>query len=145
MFNLKKLYKSMLRNVSYKNDKQEKEINNFVGKPFSLIERLKMKGIGSGKILIVDASKEIENLLILDQNINQCNIERRPKGIIIYFRVLLETYALIIPYYKLVIFKVDSDIYTIHIDHRKVKIKVKNKKDHEFIRNILNEKANLNI
>tara|TARA_B100002052_G_scaffold922_1_gene867 strand:+ start:572 stop:979 length:408 start_codon:yes stop_codon:yes gene_type:complete len=135
----------MLRNVSYKNDKQEKEINNFVGKPFSLIERLKMKGIGSGKILIVDASKEIENLLILDQNINQCNIERRPKGIIIYFRVLLETYALIIPYYKLVIFKVDSDIYTIHIDHRKVKIKVKNKKDHEFIRNILNEKANLNI
>ena len=135
----------MLRNVSYKNDKQEKEINNFVGKPFSLIERLKMKGIGSGKILIVDASKEIENLLILDQNINQCNIERRPKGIVIYFRVLLETYALIIPYYKLVIFKVDSDIYTIHIDHRKVKIKVKNKKDHEFIRNILNEKANLNI
>ena len=145
MFNLKKLYKSMLRNVSYKNDKQEKEINNFVGKPFSLIKRLKMKGIGSGKLLIVNASKEIENLLILDQNINQCNIERRPKGIIIYFRVLLETYALIIPYYKLVIFKVDSDIYTIHIDHRKVKIKVKSNKDYEFIRNILNEKANINI
>ena len=145
MFNLKKLYKSMLRNVSYKNDKQEKEINNFVGKPFSLIKRLKMKGIGSGKLLIVNASKEIENLLILDQNINQCNIERRPKGIIIYFRVLLETYALIIPYYKLVIFKVGGDIYTIHIDHRKVKIKVKSNKDHEFIRNILNEKANINI
>ena len=145
MFNLKKLYKSMLRNVSYKNDKQEKEINNYVGKPFSLLERLKQKGIGSGKLLIVNASKEIENLLILDQNINQCNIERRPKGIIIYFRVLLETYALIIPYYKLVIFKVDSYIYTIHIDHRKVKIKVKSNKDHEFIRNILNEKANLNI
>ena len=104
-----------------------------------------MKGIGSGKLLIVSASKEIENLLILDQNINQCNIERRPKGILIYFRVLLETYALIIPYYKLVIFKVDSDVYTIHIDHRKVKIKVKSNKDHEFFRNILNEKANLKI
>ncbi len=135
----------MLKNVSYNNPKQEDEINNFVGKPFSLIERLKMKGIGSGKLLIVSASKEIENLLILDQNINQCNIERRPKGILIYFRVLLETYALIIPYYKLVIFKVDSDIYTIHIDHRKVKIKVKSNKDHEFFRNILNEKANLKI
>ena len=123
----------MLKNVSYNNPKQEDEINNFVGKPFSLIERLKMKGIGSGK------------LLILDQNINQCNIERRPKGILIYFRVLLETYALIIPYYKLVIFKVDSHVYTIHIDHRKVKIKVKSNKDHEFFRNILNEKANLKI
>ena len=135
----------MLKNVSYNNPKQEDEINNFVGKPFSLIERLKMKGIGSGKLLIVSASKEIENLQILDQNINQCNIERRPKGILIYFRVLLETYALIIPYYKLVIFKVDSDVYTIHIDHRKVKIKVKSNKDHEFFRNILNEKANLKI
>ena len=135
----------MLKNVSYNNPKLEDEINNFVGKPFSLIERLKMKGIGSGKLLIVSASKEIENLLILDQNINQCNIERRPKGILIYFRVLLETYALFIPYYKLVIFKVDSDVYTIHIDHRKVKIKVKSNKDHEFFRNILNEKANLKI
>ena len=66
----------MLRNVSYKNDKQEKEINNFVGKSFSLMERLKQKGIGSGKLIIIKASKEIENLLILDQNINHCNIER---------------------------------------------------------------------
>tara|TARA_B100001057_G_C22745212_1_gene909474 strand:- start:816 stop:1223 length:408 start_codon:yes stop_codon:yes gene_type:complete len=135
----------MLRNVSYKNDKQQNEINEFVGKPFSLLERLKQKGIGLGKLIIIKASKEIENLLVLDQNINQCNIERRPNGIIIYFRVLLETYALIIPYYKLVIFKVDSDIYTFHIDHRMIKIKVNNKKNHEFIRNILNEKANFKI
>ena len=135
----------MLRNVSYKNQKQLDEINDYVGKPFTLLDRIKQKGIGSAKLFIVAASKEIENLLVLDQNINQCNIERRPSGIIIYFRVLLETYALIIPYYKLVIFKVDSDIYTIHIDHRKMKIKVKNNKDHSFIRNILNEKANFKI
>ena len=135
----------MLRNVSYKNQKQLDEINDFVGKPFTLLDRIKQKGIGSGKLFIVGASKEIENLLVLDQNINQCNIERRPSGIMIYFRVLLETYALIIPYYKLVIFKVDSDIYTIHIDHRKIKIKVKNNKDHSFIRNILNEKVNFKI
>ena len=133
----------MLKNVSYKNEKQQNEINEFVGKPFSLLERLKQNGIGSGKLIIIKASKEIENLLILDQNINQCNIERRPKGIIIYFRVLLETYALIIPYYKLVVFKVDEDVYTFHIDHRMVKIKLNNKKDHEFIKNILDKKADL--
>ena len=133
----------MLKNVSYKNEKQQNEINEFVGKPFSLLERLKQNGIGSGKLIIIKASKEIENLLILDQNINQCNIERRPKGIIIYFRVLLETYALIIPYYKLVVFKVDVDVYTFHIDHRMVKIKLNNKKDHEFIKNILDKKADL--
>ena len=144
MINLSKLYKTMLRNVSYKNDKQEKEINELVGQPFSLLERLKQKGIGSGKLIIIKANKEIESLLVLDQNINQCNIERRPKGIIIYFRVLLETYALIIPYYKLVIFKVDKLDYTIHIDHRFLKIQVKNEKDHGFMLNIIDEKANLN-
>ena len=131
----------MLRNVSYKNKKQQNEINDYVGKSYTFFERLKLSGIGSGKLAITKASKEINNLLILDQNLNQCNIERRPKGIIIYFRVLLETYALIIPYYKLVVFKVDSDLYTFHIDHRLIKIKVKNKKDHDYIRNILNERA----
>ena len=102
----------MLRNVSYKNKKQQNEINDYVGKSYTFFERLKLSGIGSGKLAITKASKEINNLLILDQNLNQCNIERRPKGLIIYFRVLLETYALIIPYYKLVVFKIDSDLYT---------------------------------
>ena len=135
----------MLKNVSYNNDKQRKEIDEFVGKPFNILERIKQKGIGSGKLLITKASKEIENLLILDNNINQCNIERKQKGIMIYFRVLLDTYALIIPYYKLVIIKGESDKYTFHIDHRFLKIETNNSKDHEFIRNILNEKANFKI
>ena len=102
----------MLRNVSYKNEKQELEINELVGKPFGLFERIKEGGVGSGKLLITKADKDIENLLILDHNLNYCNIEMRPNGIIVYFRVLLETYALIIPYYKLVIFKVDAQEYT---------------------------------
>ena len=73
----------MLKNVSYNNDKQKKEIDEFVGKPFDLLERIKQKGIGSRKLLITKASKEIENLLILDNNLNQCNIERRQKGIML--------------------------------------------------------------
>ena len=78
-----------------------------VGKPFGLFKRIKEGGVGSGKLLITKADKDIENSLILDHNLNYCNIEMRPNGIIVYFRVLLETYALVIPYYKLVMFKVD--------------------------------------
>ena len=85
----------MLRNVSYKNEKQELEINELVFKPFGLFKRIKEGGVGSGKLLITKADKDIENLLILDHNLNYCNIEMRPNGIIVYFRVLLETYALI--------------------------------------------------
>ena len=131
----------MLRNVSYKNEKQELEINELVGKPFGLFKRIKEGGVGSGKLLITKADEDIENLLILDHNLNYCNIEMRPNGIIVYFRVLLETYALIIPYYKLVIFKVDAQEYTINIDQKFVKIKVKGKRNHGFFRRIMEQKA----
>ena len=36
----------MLRNVSYKNEKQELEINELVGKPFGLFKRIKDGGVG---------------------------------------------------------------------------------------------------
>tara|TARA_B100000989_G_scaffold156222_1_gene116553 strand:+ start:676 stop:1098 length:423 start_codon:yes stop_codon:yes gene_type:complete len=131
----------MLINTSYYNEKQEKEIKELVGKPFGLFKRIKNGGVGSGRLLITKADKEIENLLILDQNLNYCNIEMRPNGIIVYFRILLETYALVIPYFKLVIFKVDSTEYTLNIDQKFLKIKVKGKNDHGFFRKILEQKA----
>ena len=42
----------MLKNVSYNDDKTINEIDDFVGKPFSIFERLKIGGIGSSKLLI---------------------------------------------------------------------------------------------
>ena len=70
----------MLLNISYNDPKQKKEIDDIVGKPFSLQNRWKMGGIGSGKLVISSSSVEIHNLLILDNNINTCNIEIRPNG-----------------------------------------------------------------
>ena len=58
-----------------------------IGKPFSLQNRWKMGGIGSGKLVIKSSSLEIHNLLILDNNINTCNIEIRPMGVIVRFEV----------------------------------------------------------
>ena len=131
----------MLKNISYNNLNIIDEINKLVGKPYSFIEKIKRGGVGSKKLLITKADKVIENLLILDQNINNCNIEIRSSGIIIYFRSLLETYGLIIPYYKLVVFKVSENEYTFNVDSKFVKIKTKSEKDHDFIRKIMEEKA----
>jgi hypothetical protein len=131
----------MLKNISYNNLNVIDEINKLVGKPYSFLEKIKRGGVGSKKLLITKADKVIENLLLLDQNINNCNIEIRSSGIIIYFRSLLETYGLIIPYYKLVIFKVSENEYTLNVDSKFVKIKIKSKKDYTFIRKIMEEKA----
>jgi len=133
----------MLVNVSYNNKKISRQIDELVGKPFSLKERLKMRGIGSTKLIITETSVQINNLLILDSNRNQCNIEMRPKGIIVGFRSLLESYALIIPYYKLVLYKGKAEEYAIYRDSYFIKIEAR-KKDtgiHKFMQKILAAKA----
>ncbi|RMA57057.1 hypothetical protein [Ulvibacter antarcticus] len=133
----------MLLNVSYNNREITAKIDHEVGKPFTLAERFKMRGIGSTKLIITETSIQIHNLLILDNNRNQCNIELRPKGIIIGFRSLLESYALVIPYYKLVIYKGKAEEYSFHRDNYFIKIEAKasNTVVHRFITKMLSAKA----
>ena len=126
----------MLKNVSYNNSKIKSEINDVLGNPFTIFERIKLRGVGSPKYIISQTDSIITNLLNLDNNTNQCNIELRPKGIIVSFRSLLETYALIIPFYKLKLFKGQSNVYSIYIDKYFIKILAKNKNEHDFIKKI---------
>ena len=132
----------MLLNVSYNHPERRDKINAEVGKPFSLIERLKMKGIGSNKLFITSTSIEIHNLLILDKYTNTCNIEIRPDGIIVTFRSILETYALVIPFYKLKLYKGKAEEYSIYRDHYFIKVKADTKSTHNFMKKVLDFKAN---
>ncbi len=131
----------MLVNVSYNKPKLKKEIDEAVGKAFSFKERLKLGGIGSGKLFITSSSVSIHNLLILDSYLNTCGVELRPDGIIVSFRSLLETYALVIPYYKLNIYKGKAEEYGIYRDHHFIKIKADRKSIHNFFKKLQNCKA----
>ena len=46
----------MLVNVSYNNKQIDNKIDQQVGKPYSLPERFKLKGIGSPKLIITQTS-----------------------------------------------------------------------------------------
>ncbi|WP_276390506.1 hypothetical protein [Eudoraea chungangensis] len=131
----------MLLNVSYNNPSIKKKVEEAVGPVYSLKERWAMKGIGSPKLFITDASIQISNLLILDQNLNTCQIEIRPKGIIMSFRSLLETYALVIPYYKLRIYKGDFAVYSVFIDEYFIKVRSDTKAIQKFFKKILDHRA----
>ena len=131
----------MLVNVSYNNKEITRNIDNEVGKPFTLKQRWAMGGIGSPKLSITSTSTEIRNLLILDNNLNTCNIEIRPKGIILRFRSLLETYALVIPFYKLTLYKGDLATYSVYRDHYFVKVTADTKAAQKFFKKILDYKA----
>ena len=133
----------MLRNVSYNRPKIKAEIDDAVGKAFTLMERIKMGGIGSGKLIITTSSKQIHNLMILDSYRNVCSIELRPKGIILNFRSILETYGLIIPYYKLKIYKGKSEEYSIYADDYFVKVEAKEKRVHQFMKRIMDHKVSV--
>lgn len=131
----------MLVNVSYNNKEITRKVDHAVGKPFTLRERWNMSGIGSPKLFITETSIEIRNLLILDNNTDSCNIEMRPKGIIVRFRSLLETFALVIPYYKLTIYKGDLATYSIYRDHYFIKVKSDTKAIQKYFRKMLDYKA----
>ncbi|NAY92968.1 hypothetical protein GTQ34_13675 [Muricauda sp. JGD-17] len=131
----------MLLNVSYNDKKITQKIDEAVGKPFSIKERLALGGIGSPKLFITETSIEIQNLLILDNNLNSCNIEMRPKGIIVRFRSLLETYALVIPYYKLSVYKGDLAIHSIYRDHYFIKVRSDTKAIQKYFKKLMDYKA----
>lgn len=131
----------MLLNISYNQPKIKEKIIAEVGKTFTLVERFKLNGIGSPKLQITSASIDIHNLLVLDNNTNVCNIEMRPSGIIVMFRSLLETYALVIPYYKLKLYKGRSEEYSIYRDHYFIKVKAENPAVHKYMMKILDYKT----
>ena len=129
----------MLRNLSY-NDKQiRREIDELVGKPLSIWERIKRGGNGSPKLLIVESSPEINALLSVDNRRRLGNIEIRPKGIIFGFRSRLEGYGLIAPFYKITIYKGQNEVYSIFTDSGFVKFEAasKDRPIHEFMKQLL--------
>lgn len=132
---------TMLLNVSYSDKNISRKIDEAVGKPYTLKERLALNGIGSPKLHIVQASPEIHNLLLLDNNLDTCNIEIRPKGIIVRFRSLLETYGLIIPYYKLNLLKGDMAIHSIHMDKHFIKVHSDTKAVQKFFKKLLDHRT----
>jgi hypothetical protein len=132
----------MLLNVSYNEPDIKEKIETAVGKPFSLRERWAKGGIGSSKLVITQTSIDIHNLLILDNNRNTCNIELRPRGVILRFRSLLETYALVIPYYKLPLYKGKAQEYSIYKDKQFIKVEADTKATFKFFSKLSAEKAN---
>ena len=86
-------------------------INELVGEPFSLTERLKMGGNGSPRFVIQKASELLDRKFSTFTSINFGSIELRPNGIIIHFKNNLVHYVWAIPYYKLTLYSTDYESF----------------------------------
>lgn len=130
----------MVFKTTYHNEEFQELSNELLGKRFSLIQKIKMNGVGSGRFIIHELSEKLRPQQIQFSELNYANIELRPNGIIVHFTNRLERFAWVIPYYKLAIFS--DTFFSIHADGHFIKL-LKNKNFEEnkrFIHKMLNHK-----
>ncbi len=131
----------MIINTTYTSKKNKESIDNLVGKPFSFMQSYKMKGVGSKRMVIDKVSPNMASFLNSVSDTNYGNIELRPKGIIIHIIKGLQNYAWAIPYYQLVIYKINGS--SIHSNGRFVHFRDNKtfKENKTFFDKLLNEKV----
>lgn len=102
----------MLFNTTHKNEDYDIQSTHIVGKSFSLIQRIKQGGIGSGRLIIHATSPKLNLGKLTFSEIDYGNIELRPKGVIVHYTKKLERFSWIIPYYRIVIY--NAQLFSIH-------------------------------
>ncbi len=132
----------MILETTYNYKEIREEISDAVGKPIPFFKRLRMGGNGSQRLVIVEAFEELEHLISVDNKSKFCNIEIREKGIIVHFRSRLESYAWVVPFYLLSIFKSDNS-FSIFSGVEFVRLKAAHNSvlNQKFIKKILDCKA----
>jgi len=131
----------MILETTYTNKEQTELINDLVGKPFRFMQSLKMKGVGSKRMIIEDVSPNMQQYLNKIEDVNYANIELRPIGILIRINKALKTFTWVIPYYQLVIYKTNGS--SIHAQGRFIHFRnnITFKDNKAFFDKLLNEKV----
>lgn len=128
----------MLFDTSIKDKKTKTTINGLVGKPFNIVDILKMGTIGSSRMQIVSYSKLFNKAMAWDKQAVFANIALRPKGVIVVINVRLCNYSWVIPYHYLSIFK--SDLLSIHSQGEFIKFKADGDQKKQFLNKIIEKK-----
>ncbi|MBR9915605.1 MAG: hypothetical protein GYB32_12400 [Algicola sp.] len=98
----------MILDSTYNNKEHKQIINDLIGKPYSFFESLRMKGIGSKRMMIEKVSPNLESYMNKVSDINYANMEMRPYGLLIYINKGLKNFTWVIPYYQLVLYKTNG-------------------------------------
>ena len=120
----------MIYNTTYHNEDYLQQSKEVVGKAFSFLERLKMGGIGSGRLMIAEISPKLKLGKLEFSEIDYGNIELRPQGIIVHYTSKLERFSWVIPFFRLNTY--NAQTYSIHADGSYIKFeKNKNYKENK--------------
>ncbi|MBT8260880.1 MAG: hypothetical protein KJN82_06170 [Bacteroidia bacterium] len=131
----------MILDTTYFNKENKNLIEDIIGKPYSFLQALKMKGVGSKRLIIEEVSPNMQQYMNKVADINYANIELRPKGILIYINKGLRNFTWIIPYYQLVIYKTNGS--SIHAQGKYIHFRnnINFKENKQFFKKLLNAKV----
>lgn len=131
----------MILETTYHNPKHKEIIKDLIGSPFNLVQKLKLGGVGSKRMIIEEVSPNMASMLNQVSDVNYANIEIRRKGILIMINKGLKNFTWIIPYYQLVIYKVNGS--SLHAQGRFIRFRnnITFKENKKFFDKLLNEKV----
>jgi hypothetical protein len=131
----------MILNTTHHNPDHNQIIADLVGEQFSLVQKLKMKGVGSKRMIIDEVSPNMQSMMNVVSDINYGNIELRPKGILVRITKGHKNFTWIIPYYQLVIYKINGS--SLHSQGRFVHFKNSKtfRENKKFFDKLLDEKV----
>ncbi|TXE16040.1 hypothetical protein ES692_14065 [Psychroserpens burtonensis] len=98
----------MILDTTHNNKEHKNIITDLIGRPYTFMESIKMRGVGSKRMIIENVSPNLQQHLNTIADINYANIEMRPSGILIYINKGLKNYTWVIPFYQLVIYKTNG-------------------------------------
>ncbi|EPR73479.1 hypothetical protein ADIWIN_1509 [Winogradskyella psychrotolerans RS-3] len=98
----------MILNTTHSNTEHKEIIADLVGSSFSLVQKLTMNGVDSKRMIIDKVSPNLQSIMNVVSDNNYGYIELRPKGILIRINKRLKKFTWVIPYYHLVIYKING-------------------------------------
>jgi len=130
--------------ANYNSARFKEQVVELVGKPYSILQRLRMNGNGSGRLEIIEYSPQLADCFGEHSGRKQAIIELRPKGVIVYMRNHINDFVWCIPYWSLSIFQ--SNLYSIHSNGHFIKIEMFKalKVSKDFFHKMLEHKAKYN-
>ena len=130
----------MILNTTYFNKDHKQLLEDLVGRSFTLFESLKMKGVGSKRMIIGEVSPNLKSYMNTVSDINYANIELRKNGILVYINKGLQNFTWAIPYYQLVMYKTNGA--SIHAQGKFIRFKMNRtfKENKRFFEKMLDKK-----
>lgn len=132
----------MILNTTYTDKENEELINDLVGKRHSFWNIMRLKGVGSKRMIIENTSPNMLKYLSTVSDLTYANIELRPGGIIVHINKNRSSYSWAIPFYQMVVYKTGS--LSIHAQGRFIRFRNDKllKENKAFLNKMLEQKIN---